>query len=161
MTHFEKDFDDYACEGDTIETWDLENGFRIKARIVRDDSMDTPEDRDCGFWPSLDPENAGYIGSSDTAEFDRQLKRALHVLDAWKNDEWFYCGIVLSVEKNGVMLDKHAASLWGIECNYPKNPDEKRPDMPGSFPNYYLREVANELLPQAIEAGKTILKKLV
>lgn len=149
---FEKNFDDYVCEGDTIETWEGE--FYIVAKIIRDDCCDAPDQRQDGFWPSLDPKDAGWIGDKPRAEFDRQHKRATEIMDAWKNDEWFYCGVVLSVSKNEVMLDDHAASLWGIECNYPKNPDEKRPDMPGSFPNYYLREVANELLPEAIEPEK-------
>jgi hypothetical protein len=156
---FTKNFDDYACEGDKISC--EKDGFTIEARIIRDDCSDAPDQRANGFWPSLDPKVAGWIGDKPRAEYDRQLKRAQEVMQAWKDDEWFYCGIVLSVSKNGVMLDNHAASLWGIDCNYPKNPDEKRPDMPGSFPNYYLREVANELLDDAIAAGKTILQKLV
>jgi len=36
---------------------------------------------------------------------------------AWKNDEWYYCGVILSVAIDGIVLDDHAASLWGIEAN--------------------------------------------
>ena len=61
---------------------------------------------------------------------------------AWKNDEWFYCGIILSVEIDGLTLDRFGASLWGIEANYPDSD------------NAYLTEVANELLPEALEAAK-------
>ena len=67
---------------------------------------------------------------------------------AWFNDEWFYCGIMLSVSYKGIVLDSNAASLWGIEANYP-----------GSD-NKYLTEIANELLPEALQAGKEILDSL-
>ena len=145
---FTKAFDSFVCEGDTI-TCEAE-GFDIVAHIVRDDSTDRPDERDDSFWPSECPNDAGYIGENPAKPYDVQTKEAQAILDAWENDEWFYCGIVLSVAKNGVMLDEHAASLWGIECNYPN----------GSK-NAYLMEVANELLSEAIEAGKNTLKKLI
>jgi hypothetical protein len=65
-------------------------------------------------------------------------------MNAWKNDDWFYGGVVLAVEKGGVTLDRCAASLWGIECNYPKHPDAASAQ--DDFPNSYLTEAANELL---------------
>jgi len=61
---------------------------------------------------------------------------------AWKNDEWYYCGVILSVALEGITLDRFAASLWGIEANYPDSD------------NAYLTEVANELLPEAIAEAK-------
>jgi hypothetical protein len=63
-------------------------------------------------------------------------------MEAWRKDEWFYCGIVLSVSLEGVILGDHAASLWGIEANYPDSD------------NAYLSEVANDLLAEAIDAAK-------
>lgn len=145
---FTTNFDDYACTGDTITC--EKDGFTITAKIVYDDCSDSPDQRDDGFWPSKNPNDAGYIGENPAKSYDNQMKEAKAILDAWKNDEWFYCGIVLSVSKNGVMLDDHAASLWGIECNYP-NGDK----------NAYLSEVANDLLTEAIEAGQNTLKKLI
>ena len=62
---------------------------------------------------------------------------------AWKKDEWYYCGVILSVAIDGITLDDHAASLWGIEANYPDSD------------NAYLSEVAGELLPEALVAAKT------
>jgi hypothetical protein len=56
----------------------------------------------------------------------------------WRNGDWFYCGLVLSAWLGETRLVKHAASLWGIEANI-------------SADNAYLREAANELLPEAIE----------
>ena len=61
---------------------------------------------------------------------------------AWKNDEWFYCGVILSVAIDGLTLDRFAASLWGIEANYPDSD------------NAYQTEVANDLLPEAIAEAK-------
>ncbi len=145
---FTKPFDEFVCEGDTREC--ESEGFTIQARIVRDDSPDSPPERDDGFWPSKNKNDAGWIGDNPAKSFDDQMKEAQAILASWKNDEWFYCGVVLSVSKNGVMLDKHAASLWGIECNYP-NGDK----------NAYLLEVANDLLSEAIDAGKNTLKKLI
>lgn len=78
----------------------------------------------------------------------RAAEHDFQALRAWCNDEWSYCGIVLSVAKSGVTLDEHAASLWGIERNYP-----------GSD-NAYLTEVANELLDEALDAAKKTLAKL-
>jgi len=74
--------------------------------------------------------------------FDAAQVKAERVMAAWKNDEWFYCGVILSVAIDGLTLDRFAASLWGIEANYPDSD------------NAYLSEVANELLFEALEAAK-------
>ncbi|MEP4992246.1 MAG: hypothetical protein ABJV68_31810, partial [Paracoccaceae bacterium] len=70
------------------------------------------------------------------------------VMEAWRKGEWFYCGIVLSVERDGIELDHHAASLWGVECNYP------------GTDNCYLTTVANELLSEALDAGRAAAARL-
>ena len=69
-------------------------------------------------------------------------------MDAWREGEWFYCGIVLSVARDGVVLESHVASLWGVEANYP------------GTDNAYLTAVADELLPDAVEVGREKLMKL-
>ncbi|KJS27194.1 MAG: hypothetical protein VR75_04115 [Hyphomonadaceae bacterium BRH_c29] len=48
-----------------------------------------------------------------------------------------------------IIVDSTQASLWGIETNYP------------GTDNSYLTEVANELLPEAIAAGRETLTRLV
>lgn len=101
-------FDKYVCPGDTVT---IEDGlFTFTARIEFDgDSRPTDDE-----------------GMSAEA------------IEAWKQDEWFYCGIALSATYNGVALpDNYLASLWGIEANFP-----------GSD-NSYLSEVVRELLPEA------------
>jgi hypothetical protein len=139
---FTKAFDNFVCEGDCI-TCEAE-GFTITARIVRDDCGDAPDQRQDGFWPSLYKDAAGFIGPGNgwRARFDAAQARAEAVMAAWKADDWFYCGIVLSVSFEGVEIDDHAASLWGIEANYPDSD------------NAYLTEVAGELLPDALTAAK-------
>ena len=146
---FRERFDPYVCEGDSIAC--EIDGFRITARIVRDDCPDRPDQRQDGFWPSLYINDPGFIGPGNN--FRERLAKAQAeaeaVMEAWRKDEWFYCGIVLAIECEGVELEPHAASLWGIEANYP-----------GSD-NAYLSEVADELLPEALEAGRAALKRLL
>ena len=142
-------FDRYVCEGDSIAC--EVDGFRVIARIVRDDCPDAPDERQDGFWPSLYINDPGFIGPGNN--FRERLAKAQAeaeaVMDAWRKDEWFYCGIVLAIECEGVELDSTQASLWGIEANYP-----------GSD-NAYLSEVAGELLPDALAAGRTALTRLM
>ncbi len=141
---FTKQFDRYVCEGDSIT---CEVGkFTATARIYRDDSGDSPDQRDDGFWPSRDPESAGYV---DPDKFDDEYAKAEKVMAAWKNDQWFYCGVAVTVECEGVQLTRqYDSALWGIECNYPDSD------------NAYLGEVANELLGEAIESAKAKLAAL-
>lgn len=135
---FTKGFDDYVCEGDTISC--TVEGFDITAQIVRDDDYNI--DDDDGHNP--DPKVTGCN--------PRQQKKILAARKAWQNDEWFYCGVSLSVSRAGIELAEHAASLWGIECNYPSR---------RKHPNTHLTEVANELLPEALEAGHKALDTLL
>lgn len=104
-------FDSFVCEGDTIG-WSCE-GFDFVARIVHDHDT-KPSDSEC-----YTPED----------------------ITRWENDEWFYCGVVLSVSRNGVSLSDHAASLWGMDCNYGND-------------NKYLAEVAQELEAEALETAR-------
>jgi hypothetical protein len=141
---FTKGFSAYACMGDTI-TCEVD-GVNATATIYRDDCSDRPDQRDDGFWPSRDPKAAGYVLPEN---FDAEHTKAERVMKAWKNDEWFYCGVAVTVEKNGVQLTKrYDNALWGVECNYPDSDNE------------YLLVVANELLPEALEEAKGVIAKL-
>lgn len=139
---FTQKFDDYVCIGDTI-TCTVE-GYTVTARISHDEMPDGPDERQDGFWPSLYKDDAGFIGAGNgwRDRFDKAQAKAERVMAAWKNDEWYYCGIILSVAIDGLTLDKFAASLWGIEANYPDSD------------NAYLSNVGNELLSEALEAAK-------
>ncbi|MEO0467914.1 MAG: hypothetical protein AAF216_15350 [Pseudomonadota bacterium] len=147
MTFTER-FSDFVCEGDCI-TCEAQ-GFEIIARIVRDDCPDAPDQRQHGFWPSLYKDSAGFIGAGPNhrERFAKAQEQAEAIMQAWRDDEWFYCGIVLSVAREGIVLDDQASSLWGIEANYPESD------------NAYLTEVAQELLPEALDAGRAAIQRL-
>lgn len=112
-------FDNYACEGDCIE-WVAE-GFDFVARLQYDtDTM--PTNSEC-----YTPED----------------------VQRWKDDEWFYVGVVLSVSRNGVELSDHAASLWGIDCNF------------SDTSNIHLSEVAQELEGEALETARDEVARIL
>lgn len=135
MTMFIQKFDRYVCEGDTIET--EKDGYTITARIVHDPDH------------GIDDDDVHNPDQSVTGCDDAQQEALMSARQAWLGDEWFYCGIVLSVSRNGHLIDEHAASLWGIEANYP-----------GSD-NSYLTEVANELLAEALEYALQAREKIL
>lgn len=139
---FTEQIQSFVCEGDQINT-DVD-GFLIPARIVRDDCPDAPDERQDGFWPSIYKDAPGFIGPGNRwrDRFEAAQTYAIDIMRARRADEWFYCGIVLSVSIEGIVLDTHAASLWGIEANYP------------SCDNSYLTETATELLPDAMTIGR-------
>ena len=110
-------FPSFVCVGDCIQ-WSVD-GFDITARVEYDSDA-RPSDFDC----YSDEDNA-----------------------RWRDDDWFYCGLVLSVARNGVTLDDHAASLWGIECNITDNND-------------YLTETAFELQSEALDAARAALARV-
>ena len=56
-------------------------------------------------------------------------------LQRWCNGDWCYVGVVVSVSRDGEVLDNYAASLWGIE----------------SDAYDYLAEVANDLAQEALD----------
>lgn len=122
---FTKKFGSYVCEGDTIKA--SHKGIDLIATIIRDPDY------------QIDDDDSHNIDQSVTGCDDAQQKELLAAREAWLNGEWFYCGIVISGYVDGILINDHAASLWGIECNYPRTD------------NSYLVEVANELLEEAID----------
>jgi hypothetical protein len=107
--------------------------FAEAVKTARSDGWDT------------EPYMTGTAGQRAT----RAAERDFAVLKAWCDDEWWYCGIAVTVECNGVELtDTYDHALWGVECNYPNSKNE------------YLAEVANELLGDAIDAAKAKLAEL-
>ncbi len=63
----------------------------------------------------------------------------------WKNDEWFYGGLVVSVSYNGFHLSDNIASLWGLECNFGNG-------------NSFLMEYAEELVEEARKEAEELLE---
>jgi hypothetical protein len=145
---FTEHFAAFVCAGDTITC--EADGFTVMAQIVLDDCPDAPDQRQDGFWPSLYINDPGFIGPGPNhrERLAKAQAEAEAVMEGWRKGDWFYCGIVLSVSLEGVTLDTRAASLWGVEANYP-----------GSD-NAYLSEVANELLPGALDVARAVLARL-
>ena len=142
-------FQTYVCAGDSVDC--QIDGITYTARIEVDDSSDKPDQRDDGFWPSLKPSSAGFIGHKSQATLRRHTARAKEIMQSWLNDEWFYCGVVISAaieddDGKTVSLGDHLASLWGIECNYPTFTKSQR-----KRSNSFISECANDLLSEAIE----------
>lgn len=71
------------------------------------------------------------------------------IIAAWRRDEWRYVGVVLSVHLDDLELDARAASLWGVDCNFPGGD------------NLYLSECADDLLPEALERAEQLRAQLV
>lgn len=68
-------------------------------------------------------------------------------LKAWCDDEWTWCGVAVTVSKNGVDLTgEYDHALWGIECN--------------ASDNGHLAEIAEELVGDALDAAKTKLAEI-
>ena len=101
---FTANFDNYACENDSITC--TIGKYKFTAKIVYDPDSSV-NDFEC-------------YSEDDIAR--------------WKNDEWYFCGIVLSCKYNDISIPCNK-SLWGIECNIIDS-------------NSYLLEVANDLLSQ-------------
>ena len=145
---FSERFQSFVCEGDSIRC--EASGFEIVARIVRDDCPDAPDERQDGFWPSEYIGDPGFIGPGPNWRqrlADAQAK-AEAIMTAWRKGDWFYCGVVVSVLREEIVLCEHAASLWGVEANYP------------GTDNSYLTEIANELLPDALVEARAALARL-
>lgn len=115
-------FDSYACVGDKIE-WSAD-GFDFVAHLEADTDSHV-NDSEC-YTPKQ--------------------------ITAWKNDEWFFVGVVVSVSRNGVELSEHAASLWGIDCNFPSRRKN---------PNWYLADVAQELQSEALNVARAEQARIV
>lgn len=80
---------------------------------------------------------------------ERAVRHDYAYLRAWCNNDWYWCGIVLSVYRAGVMLDANAAAMWGTECH-----------IDGSD-NLHLTELANELLDEAVKKGTKIMNEIL
>lgn len=151
---FLTDFNRFACVGDTIEAKALlgpwSTGLRLEATIYADDDTSEPDKRQDGFWPSLDPNDCGYIGPKSKATLAKEMRRAQMVMDAWRNDEWRYVGVAVRAWFDDIPLtDEYGHAVWGTEMNYPAKGKAN--------PNRYLRDLANE---SAYECAREAIRAL-
>lgn len=113
-------FDSYVTAGEQAKGEHHEQGYTITARLVYDADA-TPENR------------------ADEGVYSPEALAAW-----WDHEQWWYGGVVLTVSYGGIILDDHAASLWGIEVNFPG----------AEGGNAYLGEAADELISEAMECGR-------
>ncbi len=126
-------FDAYVCEGDTIAF--EKRGYALTARVEHD-----PDSH-------IDDDDMHNPDQAVTGCNDEQHKELLAARQAWLDDAWFYCGVVVEARLHGVLLGE--SSLWGIEANYMEEG------------NKYLTELAlGDLADEAVAVAGTTVKKL-
>jgi len=137
---FTNPFGKFVVVGDRITCQVGE--FTVEARVEFDEDQPAPDEHDDGFWPT----RADY---ADESACQAEVERMRGIREAWAVGDWFFVGVVLQVTFRGVpLLGKYEVALWGIECNYP------------GTDNQYLLEVANERLPEALDAANAVLTRL-
>lgn len=90
-----------------------------------DESAGRPDTMQDGFWPSLDPQDAGWIGEDATAaDLKRAKARAQLRYNRWLGDAWRYVGVVavarVFIPVGGCsfrVMTLESAGLWGIESD--------------------------------------------
>lgn len=92
--------------------------------VITDSDCGRPDDNDCGFWPSLDPEEAGYIGANPERSYEEQMTAAEERMAAFNAGEWGYIGVRAKAEiwipiGSGCyrIMELESAGLWGIESD--------------------------------------------
>lgn len=100
-----------------------------------DDSINSPDERDEGFWPSQDPDSPGYVGEVSAEEFADHMAKAESLMERFQSGEWEYVGVLaaahLLIPIGGGsfrIMKLESAGLWGIE----------------SYCEDYIREVFEE-----------------
>jgi hypothetical protein len=90
-------------------------------RTPRDMSAGAPDSMDDGFWPSRDPDAAGYVLPEN---YEREMRRARGRMAAWTADRWHYVGVqavatvfIPAGGKSFRVMTLESAGLWGIESN--------------------------------------------
>jgi len=75
---FSQKVNSYVCLGDTITC--TVDGYTVTARVARDETPDAPDERQDGFWPSLYPNDAGFIGAGNGWRPSTDLRQAYGAL---------------------------------------------------------------------------------
>lgn len=86
-----------------------------------DETAGTPEERDQSFWPSRDPDAAGYV---EPEHFDEAQAKADAQMEAFNAGDWEYVG-VLAVASVTIPIGAgsfrtyvlESAGLWGVESD--------------------------------------------
>lgn len=182
MTFTEK-FGSFVGDGDSIKC--EVDGFECVATVYHDDTQNAPWEREDGHgdvsaWTSRKKDPSERVLCSDrhgmhryydfagsvvkareegwggilpgVSMRNRAAKAAeedFKVLKSWCDDEWHYSGVDVRVWLKGIPLTReYHHAVWGIQRNYPGSDND------------YLREVANEQLPEALEDARNKLAEL-
>lgn len=93
----------------------------ITIEIVPDDNQERPDENDEGFWPSKDPDAAGYV---DPDKFDDEWAKAQARMDAWERGDWYYVGVRAKAEikvphgrDHWILSTMRSPGIWGIESD--------------------------------------------
>lgn len=95
--------------------------------LPADETATSPDMMSDGYWPSTDPESAGYIGGDAAtikARWRVELDKATQRLDGWAHDRWNYVGVqakaILFIPIGGsdfATYEITSPGLWGIESD--------------------------------------------
>lgn len=115
------------------------DGFYVQfaRKLEDDDCSDAPDERDEGFWPSLDKDSCGYVGPCSEEAFAAYQEKAQARMDAWKRGDWNYVGVraearcVIVKNGTGIYVNLESPGVWGIES-----------DAGGYLQEVYLQELA-------------------
>lgn len=107
---------------------DLKDGASASVRISwemlteRDNCPDAPDERQDGYWPSRNADDAGWVPPE---KFDYYMVEAHDRMDAWNRDDWYYLGvqarahILIPFKTSGSahILTLTSAGVWGVESD--------------------------------------------
>lgn len=86
-----------------------------------DEFADAPDQNSDGFWPSRDPDAAGYVSPD---RFDAEQAKAEARMSGWKRGDWQYIGVqaraTIMVPIGSNSFSTHtltSGGLWGIESD--------------------------------------------
>lgn len=104
-----------------IGRWPQKVRIEWTMETPEDDSGDRPDEHDDGFWPSRDPDAAGYVLPEN---FDAAQESAEARMEAWQDGEWSYVGVIavatvyIPIGGNSFrVMTLRSGGLWGIESD--------------------------------------------
>lgn len=136
----------------------LANGFSkttitFKMEKIVDDLQEAPDENDEGFWPSLNKDDAGYVGEKPVVSFSEQMQAATERMAAWRRRDWGYICvrakalIAIPVGQCGICTyELESAGVWGIESDSEESHlqeiyDEQKVELLGHIKQLHNAEV--------------------
>ncbi len=92
--------------------------------LEHDDTCGPPDQEQDGYWPSLDPNDAGYIGKASKVELALQYAAAQERMTAWEACGWHYVGVIARADilipiggGSFRIMQLQSAGVWGVESD--------------------------------------------